>query len=871
MAIIRDRGFIPRYLNRRAMQKLSYRILGYIFKTIRGDKDDFWDQFAEELVDPGDKEKRSEKRTYGPRLPFTIRRNPETQQYEIVETAYQYDEQGEKIRESPSLYEKTEKMSVTKHQSTSFSNPAENYEPPFFGWNRADRNSLLVGVSFDPADCLFWEILLYDGGTFNRSKDFMTREEAQAYLDQKIAKNIYLPSLKKLVIEGKKNPTKYNEVLAGLKWNFNGSSQITIFSDNLESRLLAQLRAFDLKKRLEGRYPDKNPVTVPISIYPDFNLYSEDKQKSDFKKAKKDKALSHYAEAIEFITTGAVDNYFVNFKSTYILLEKLNKKQAENFLKQHANFLQTDPENAIKNIENLHFATSKIHYDASINIFNAAISIAKIVYQDSGNFNNKALKILLRKFIDTEVSLINALKQLPVNSWMSFIETVGITCSNSLKNAVLFITEKKINPDNSSDFLSLHDTLEQFGENYVKDFSRAVINYAENFETLNDPAFLIVLAHIGEKNKSNELNEKIKKGVVLSRKEDWILFLKKPDCQKMKAFLYLAELKESESLRLALAEMLNENSLQYYHSKSGSWRGLDPNEKQIWIKICRLAVSVLDNRDEIKRGLINSLNKDFLYFASKYSQIREFLSKLTVLTTPESRDIRKIIFETYLQNPDNMRYYFYDFGDNTKNKKNVGKSLYLQFRENDSNKLAIRVFEKLCVQMADDDLTKFFFYFFANNFTIKEFITFLSELNSDSRKRICNIIKPLQINEKWILQTVLISHLIAYMDSNSVDMKGVSYGGMFSRSTADTKSKLEDARQLMEKISNCSTVSEIKSEIEKSQRINNQIDSKRKLGTFFGKSDYAKCLEQCHAKTSTFESALNPATQSSPRTPSARP
>ncbi|PJA02742.1 MAG: hypothetical protein COX72_08790, partial [Gammaproteobacteria bacterium CG_4_10_14_0_2_um_filter_38_22] len=313
---------------------------GYIFKTVRADKDDYWEKFVTELVEPEEPKHRFEKRMERDRLPYTIRLNPKTKKYEVVETESVKKKLGHK--KSNPLYPSAEKMSVSKHQSTSYANPSKGFKPSYFGWGKASRNELLVGVSFNPDDCLFWLMMLYDGGTHGRQKDFQTRETAQAYLDKQLTGGIFCESLEQLEIAGRKNPKKYNEVLAGLKWNMGGSSAVVVFSDNLESRLLAQLRALDLKKRLAAKYPDKKPITVPISIYPDvtdssqtdFMPYDDDQQKKDRDEAKSDPDALCYVEAIDFVHAGTIteNKSPAHLLQTYILLEKLGKKHAKDYL-----------------------------------------------------------------------------------------------------------------------------------------------------------------------------------------------------------------------------------------------------------------------------------------------------------------------------------------------------------------------------------------------------------------------------------------------------------------------------------------------------------------------------------------------------------
>ncbi|OGT47261.1 MAG: hypothetical protein A3E82_06655 [Gammaproteobacteria bacterium RIFCSPHIGHO2_12_FULL_38_11] len=305
---------------------------GRIFKSIRADEKDYWEKFADELVNPEKPEYRFEKRMETKRFPYTIRLNPRIDRYQVVETA----KDPITKRKSNPLYSLSKKMSVTKQQSVSYANPKEGYVPPVFGWNRDNRKELLVGVSFAPQDCLFWSMTVYDVGTYGRVKDFITREKAENYLFKQEMAGFYHKSLIDLEAAGKQHPTKYNELLAGLKCNLNGTAHITVFSDNLESRLLAQLRATDLQKRLEEKYPDQKPIIVPISIYPNFDFYTQEMQKNDLNDAIKEKALSHYAAAIEFTKTRKIiSNENVDFLSCYYLLEKLGKKVADNFLEKN--------------------------------------------------------------------------------------------------------------------------------------------------------------------------------------------------------------------------------------------------------------------------------------------------------------------------------------------------------------------------------------------------------------------------------------------------------------------------------------------------------------------------------------------------------
>ena len=140
-------------------------------------------------------------------------------------------------------------------------------------------------------------VFKYDGGTVERPYDFNTEAEAQAYYQRMREKaNVKLfsdvESLEaSLLAEKDKGASSYNEVLAGLRWNCDGTSQIAVFSDNLPSRLLAQEYARIARKRLVAQYRENGEVLpegyrVPICFYlPDerrfFEPYTQEQQEED--------------------------------------------------------------------------------------------------------------------------------------------------------------------------------------------------------------------------------------------------------------------------------------------------------------------------------------------------------------------------------------------------------------------------------------------------------------------------------------------------------------------------------------------------------------------------------------------------------------
>lgn len=295
---------------------------GRIFKTLRADKNDFWDVFAAELVSPSIK--KPELR-HGERKKYTVKLvNGE---YVVRPTS-----KAKKQKLPGESYNEADKKLYSRHQSTSYSNYQAGYAPPYFGWDR-DRAGLVVGVSFDPQDCLIKRIMIYDGGTLDRPYDFDDENAAQVFIKQKLKSRAWHKNLASLAEFGKSTASsKNNEVMTKFRWT--SRSSITVFSDNLQSRLLAQIRAADLKNRLKDKSPDQD-VVVPITMYPDFSLYTEESQHADRKSALS--IAKEYYLVLSFISDGvkpfdAVSDWEGCFIRVYALIKKVNQVQAKQFL-----------------------------------------------------------------------------------------------------------------------------------------------------------------------------------------------------------------------------------------------------------------------------------------------------------------------------------------------------------------------------------------------------------------------------------------------------------------------------------------------------------------------------------------------------------
>ena len=291
-------------------------LLGTIFKTIRHDQFDFWDQLITELLNLSIQKPEYRK---GIRKTYTVKLvNGE---YKIVAT-----DKSNKRLDPDEAYNLDDKKKFTRHQSTSYANPVEDYKPPYFGHSK-DRSELLTGLSFDPNDCQFKRIMLYDGGTVSRPYDFNTREEAEKYISEKLEAGEYHTSLASLQSAGASHGGKrHNEVMAKLRWT--ERCAVTVFSSNLESRLLAQVRALDLKNRLTAA---GLPNDVKITLYPDFVEYTSSEQMQDIVDVSNnaDPTVKKYVNALQFLSNPTVLESEIagNFDSwihACILIQKTN-------------------------------------------------------------------------------------------------------------------------------------------------------------------------------------------------------------------------------------------------------------------------------------------------------------------------------------------------------------------------------------------------------------------------------------------------------------------------------------------------------------------------------------------------------------------
>ncbi|OGT46041.1 MAG: hypothetical protein A3E82_07945 [Gammaproteobacteria bacterium RIFCSPHIGHO2_12_FULL_38_11] len=306
---------------------------GRIIKTIRNDELCFWSDVEKSIADPAGH--RPELRA-GERGAFTNRLNGD--KYEVVSTDKS---------QRPSLHG-DEKLKYTRPQSTSYVNYEVGYDAPCFGYN-LERQDLLVGISFAIKDCIPQRIMTYDNGTIARPYDAKTKEEAQKYLAAQLENGKYHTAYVSLQEKGlSDNANKITEVMAGYCWNRDGSSHITVFSDNVESRLLAQARAKSLELRLRKQFSDET-ITVPISIYPDFSIYTKEEQNEDRIQAKAKSQLTHYLKIINLFDSLQEKKSEEEIKATMV---SPNEFRFESFLETYILLCKTSPVDAAIYFEN---------------------------------------------------------------------------------------------------------------------------------------------------------------------------------------------------------------------------------------------------------------------------------------------------------------------------------------------------------------------------------------------------------------------------------------------------------------------------------------------------------------------------------------
>lgn len=227
----------------------------YYIKTIRTDEFDFYEQkFLPGIV----------------RMPqqpdFDMRLRPKAKKEYTVRGDGVY-----KRSKKPSTYTAAEKQDYSQIQS--FSLATGEFVPEIFVHNTT--NPLVVGVIISAKDILLSERLyIYDGGTVSRPFDKNNKQDAQTYFLKKRNDKVLFSKneLEEFKHAIQLNSDLYNEAMVRARWNKDGSSFIVFFTNTLEARLIAQMRARLLKEKLRQQAAETGEkwdesYEVPICYY----------------------------------------------------------------------------------------------------------------------------------------------------------------------------------------------------------------------------------------------------------------------------------------------------------------------------------------------------------------------------------------------------------------------------------------------------------------------------------------------------------------------------------------------------------------------------------------------------------------------------
>ena len=259
-----------------------------------------------------------------------------TKEWTIPKTQEQNEQQFEQAKQQQ-INEaiKWIKSQFTRHQSTSVCVIDNNtgqyvFKSPPFGHNKLNRTKLLVGVMLKANLCHIQRVFKYDGGSVDRSYDQPSAQKMREYLYNE-KRGVHFYSTQNMVdsFDGVVKPSEHTEIMAALRFAINtddgatnhniNNFAITVFSNNLESRLLAQLRHRSLiaLAKTKDEYKNLKSPQVPIVIYGEDCLgdYGGAKQEVDIQSSEARSQYQHYIDAIKYIETGSASDLSQNFLS----------------------------------------------------------------------------------------------------------------------------------------------------------------------------------------------------------------------------------------------------------------------------------------------------------------------------------------------------------------------------------------------------------------------------------------------------------------------------------------------------------------------------------------------------------------------------
>ncbi len=193
-------------------------------------------------------------------------------------------------------YTAEQKSHYSKAQPVSYSTADPPFFPKIFNPGRSTK---CVGVMIDEFNDQKQSNILYtdynsikDFGSVGRPVDFDDRQLAEQAAERYVNKTLFShQNFGKFLteIQREENKENYNEILARIKWTPDSSCRVFINTDNLESRLAAQMYASIIEKKLNrlGIKNYKVPIIYYMPDHPSLHLkyYTHQEQELDKKEA----------------------------------------------------------------------------------------------------------------------------------------------------------------------------------------------------------------------------------------------------------------------------------------------------------------------------------------------------------------------------------------------------------------------------------------------------------------------------------------------------------------------------------------------------------------------------------------------------------
>ncbi len=230
-----------------------------VIKTLRGNREYiFAKNFFQSATRSSKQQKKFDLRP-GPRKKFTVTSRG------VFERSKRRPFQSSATNSTKHLF--------SQQQSVTLVFKGHNPAPFRFKSDIKDKKNIVVGAAFDIKDIQARHLMTIDINTIARPYDFNAYRKAIEY-HRSMKKNKIFASdfseLETFILHS--HSGRHNEILARLRWNKDGTSQLFIGNDNFESRILIQTYANLLLRRLQDQALEDNEdwdenYKIPIYFY----------------------------------------------------------------------------------------------------------------------------------------------------------------------------------------------------------------------------------------------------------------------------------------------------------------------------------------------------------------------------------------------------------------------------------------------------------------------------------------------------------------------------------------------------------------------------------------------------------------------------